>query len=92
MFSGAAGIETALAGEYDTVIVDYGLPDIDGVEIARRIRGERPAMRVILATGYPASDPVVAGVGEVGIAILTKPVDPAELSARVAVDGEGRES
>lgn len=37
-FTGSAGIELALAAEPDVVIIDLGLPDMDGFHVARRLR------------------------------------------------------
>lgn len=90
VFSGGAGVEAALGSDYDQIIIDVGLPDIDGAETARRILRERPEARIFLITGYSASDPAAAGVVEEGIEVLTKPVDPGRLSALVAAAVDGR--
>ena len=50
--NGAAGVEYALKQEPSVALVDIGLPDIDGYEVARRIRSAKPGIRLIALTGY----------------------------------------
>jgi len=50
--NGAAGVEYALTQEPSVALVDIGLPDIDGYEVARRIRSAKPRIRLIALTGY----------------------------------------
>jgi CheY-like chemotaxis protein len=49
---GAHAIETARAFAPDVVLLDLGLPGIDGFEVARRLRAEHLAARLIAVTGY----------------------------------------
>jgi CheY-like chemotaxis protein len=53
-YSGAAGLEAALADLPDAVILDIGLPGMDGYEVAKRIRQDHRAKNVplIALTGY----------------------------------------
>jgi signal transduction histidine kinase/CheY-like chemotaxis protein len=50
--NGGTGVEYALKQEPSVAIVDIGLPDIDGYEVARRIRSAKPGIRLIALTGY----------------------------------------
>jgi DNA-binding NarL/FixJ family response regulator len=59
----ATGIEAiALAGELrpDVLLVDYGLPDINGVEVIRQVTSADPAVRAVLFTGLWLSHELVA--------------------------------
>jgi signal transduction histidine kinase/ActR/RegA family two-component response regulator len=77
---GTAGLAAAASWRPDVMIVDIGLPDIDGYEVARRVRGEGglPA-RLIALTGYgQAEDARRARVAGFDVH-MTKPVEPALL-------------
>jgi CheY-like chemotaxis protein len=77
---GREGIELATRHEPDVVLVDIGLPDIQGYEVGLRLR-ERlgRAVRLIALTGYGQPQDR-ARSREVGFdAHLVKPVDPLEL-------------
>ncbi|WP_420136376.1 ATP-binding protein [Sphingomonas sp.] len=61
--------------ELDAVITDYKMPRMDGGELARRIRRERPMLPILLVTGYTgASEPVL------GLPVLNKPFNLIELA------------
>jgi CheY-like chemotaxis protein len=49
-----AGLRAAVAGEHDVALVDIGLPDIDGYEVAQRLRASPEGRRLslIAITGY----------------------------------------
>jgi CheY-like chemotaxis protein len=78
--SGQEGIEAAVSFAPDVVLLDIGLPDIDGYEVARRLRDklECPA-RLVALTGYGQPEDR-ARAKEAGFdAHLVKPVEPARL-------------
>ena len=86
---GPSGLERALDLRPDVILLDVGLPGIDGYEVARRIRaadGDSRAMLVAI-TGYGAAEDreraLLAGFD----AHLTKPVEYATLSALLAGHG-----
>ncbi|HVL75451.1 MAG TPA: hybrid sensor histidine kinase/response regulator, partial [Noviherbaspirillum sp.] len=58
--SGTEGLQCALAHAVDVAIVDVGLPDIDGYEVARRLRASSSArgIRLVALTGYGAPEDV----------------------------------
>jgi CheY-like chemotaxis protein len=66
---------------YDLVITDQTMPRMTGLELAREVAAIRPALPVILYTGY-ADGVLDAQVGLNGVrAVLRKPVEPAQLLA-----------
>jgi two-component system, chemotaxis family, CheB/CheR fusion protein len=77
---GHAGFDAISRMKPDVALVDIGLPDIDGFEVARRVRnelGELP-VRLVAVTGYGREDR--AAVFKAGFdAHLVKPIDPKEL-------------
>ena len=50
--TGGTGLEAALKGNYDLVLLDIKLPDISGMEILQKIREKRPEVHVIIMTGF----------------------------------------
>ncbi len=81
--SGEDGIELAKLYDFDIVILDLRLPDIDGYEVVRRLRAARVQTPVLILSGR--TDPTDKVRGLVGGAddYLTKPFNKAELIARI---------
>jgi two-component system, sensor histidine kinase len=79
--TGLEGVDAAVRQAPDVVVMDIGLPDIDGYEAARRIRQQRGrAVRLIAVSGYGQPQDR-ARSREAGFdAHLVKPVDPAALN------------
>ena len=87
---GLGAVEVALTWRPDCVLLDVGLPVIDGYEAARRIRDGGGTMRLVALTGYGQAEDVArsraAGFDE----HLVKPVD-ARRVAQAVVGGATRE-
>jgi DNA-binding response OmpR family regulator len=84
---GTEGAERALSGRYDLVVLDVMLPDIDGFEVCRRIRGGRGPTRrvpVIMLSARGAELDRVRGLELGADDYVTKPFSLMELLARVA--------
>jgi two-component system phosphoglycerate transport system response regulator PgtA len=62
-------------GEQDLVVSDYYLPDLNGVELLKRIRAERPGVRAILLTGSREDGIVEAAQSISGCGVLFKPLE-----------------
>jgi DNA-binding response OmpR family regulator len=67
----------------DLVLLDLGLPDIDGVEVARRLRERLPQAVVVMLTARSAEVDIVVGLDAGADDYVTKPFGLAELLARV---------
>jgi two-component system response regulator CpxR len=79
---GPAGIEAALRGAFDVVLLDVMLPGIDGFEVCRRIRASHDVPVVMLTARGDDADRIV-GL-EIGADdYVPKPFNPRELLARV---------
>lgn len=60
---------------YDIAVLDLKLPDIDGIEVLRRIRAAQPRVEAILLTGDYSTEAAVAAIKAGASDYLTKPVD-----------------
>lgn len=88
--TGGAGVEAALAGGVDVVLMDLHLPDIDGVEATRRIRADEAARAggarlPVIAVTADATAEARQACREAGMdQVLTKPVDLTDLAAALS--------
>lgn len=80
---GEEGIELAKLYDFDIIVLDLSLPDIDGYEVIRRLRASRVRTPVLILSGR--SDPLDKVKGLTGGAddFLTKPFNKMELVARI---------
>jgi DNA-binding response OmpR family regulator len=65
------------------VILDLGLPDIDGIDVCRRLRAARPDLAILIVTARDQELDVVAGLDAGADDYLVKPFRLSELLARV---------
>jgi len=79
--TGQAG--AAAAGSADLIILDLGLPDIDGVEVARRVRDRGLTVPILMLTARADEVDLVVGLDAGADDYVTKPFRLAELLARV---------
>lgn len=80
--SGQAGLELVVSNDPDLVTLDLGLPDLDGIEVCRRVRDVSQAYVVMISARTDEIDRLM-GL-EIGADdYLTKPFSPRELQARV---------
>ena len=81
--SGADAID--LAAQADLVLLDLGLPDIDGLEVCRAIRRTDELVPVIMLTARQSDVDVVMGLDAGAVDYVRKPFSLSELVARVRV-------
>ena len=80
---GAQALGMARATEYDAVVLDVMLPDLDGFETCLRLRQEGMWMPIVMLTARDAVADRVRGLDQGADDYLTKPVSLAELLARL---------
>jgi len=80
---GLRALGMASAGEYDAVVLDVMLPDLDGFETCRRLRADGVWLPVIMLTARDSVEDRVRGLDQGADDYLTKPFSLAELSARL---------
>jgi DNA-binding response OmpR family regulator len=82
-FDGVAGLERALAGGYDVVVLDRDLPGLHGDEVCGRLVAARCRSRVLMLTAAAAAGDQVDGLGLGADDYLPKPFDFPVLVARI---------
>jgi two-component system cell cycle response regulator CtrA len=80
---GEDGLEIAKLYDYDIILLDLMLPDMDGLEVLRRLRMAKIQTPVVILTGLAEMTPRIKGFGQGADDYLVKPVDKRELLARI---------
>jgi DNA-binding response OmpR family regulator len=81
--NGRIGLERALTGEFDLVILDLMLPGIDGLEVCRQLRAQERYIPILMLTARSTEVDRVVGLEMGADDYLTKPFSVRELMARV---------
>jgi len=80
---GESGLDNALTGIYDVILLDVMLPRLDGFTVLRRLRAEGGTTPVLMLTARSEISDKVTGLDSGADYYLTKPFDPKELLACV---------
>jgi len=83
--SGAQALAVARAGDCDTVILDLGLPDMDGLSVLKQLRQKWPRLPVLILTARDSLDDRIKGLDLGADDYLVKPFAAPELFARLRV-------
>ncbi|AQP48266.1 DNA-binding response regulator [Tessaracoccus aquimaris] len=81
--SGLEAVSLAVHGNFDLVLLDVGLPDIDGFEVLERLRGQGVGVPVIMLTARSSVEDRVAGLEGGADDYMPKPFSFEELLARI---------
>jgi DNA-binding response OmpR family regulator len=87
---GVTGLDYALSGEFDLVILDIGLPGLDGFNLLQRMRESGSSIPVIVLTARDSVADTVRGLEGGADDYMPKPFRFAELAARVKLRLRGR--
>lgn len=82
---GVAGLERALKHAFDVIILDLGLPRMDGLELCRRLRAAGHGVPVLMLTARDTLEDILRGFAEGADDYLVKPFAMRELEARIRV-------
>jgi CheY-like chemotaxis protein len=80
---GQALLRLEARDDYDAIVLDLKLPDTDGFEIIEYIKANRPALRVIVASGYIDGDDVLRAAERWPLMMLRKPYSAGDLVERL---------
>jgi DNA-binding NtrC family response regulator len=82
--SGVEGVNKALKGDYEIVLLDLKIPDMPGMEVLERIKETRPDVTVIIITGYATIQTTIEAIKKGAFDYIPKPFTPDELSFSVS--------
>ncbi|MEO8208778.1 MAG: response regulator transcription factor [Chloroflexota bacterium] len=88
---GESGLDLAESDGIDVVVLDVGLPDISGIEVARRLRQRKREVAILMLTARDTVPDRVAGLDAGADDYLVKPFAFEELSARIRALGRRAE-
>ena len=81
--TGTEAIAAALGGGFDLMVLDLTLPDVDGLDVCRRVRADDPGLPIIMLTARSDELDLVVGFDAGADDYMAKPFSMAELTARV---------
>ncbi|MFQ5352692.1 MAG: sigma-54-dependent transcriptional regulator, partial [Candidatus Binatia bacterium] len=82
--AGREALSAATLTKPSLVLLDLGLPDVDGLELLRMLRNEHPALPVVVVSGASSVDAVVDAMRMGARDYVTKPFEPQRLRVAVA--------
>ena len=82
-YDGADGLELALYGDYDVIVLDVMLPKKDGFSVVRELRAAKSKTPVIMLTAKDEVQDKISGLDKGADDYMTKPFVPEELLARI---------
>lgn len=82
-FSGSAGIQALRRQDYDVVVLDLKMEDMDGIEVLKIFKKMDPSLPVIMLTGHGSETAAREGIEYGAYDYLTKPCELEELVAKV---------
>ena len=77
--SGIDGLKLLEDNTFDLVLTDLKMPDIDGIEVLRIIKGRWPAIEVVVITGYQTVETAVKAIKLGAFDYIEKPFTPEQL-------------
>ena len=80
---GADGLDYALTGQYDAILLDVMLPKLDGFKVARSLRSAHISTPILMLTARDEVCDKISGLDCGADDYMTKPFDPGELLARI---------
>lgn len=76
-------LEAFEQGRPDLAVIDIGLPDMRGDDLARQIRAKAPDLAIIMASGYDAADVAARFAGDQNLSVVSKPYTEGDLASAI---------
>jgi excisionase family DNA binding protein len=81
--TGAEGIECVKMEDFALVFLDLKMPDMDGAELLKQLRGLKPRLPVTIITGYPGSRMMEMALRQGPLGVMEKPFDASDIITAV---------
>jgi len=81
--SGGEGLQRLRFDPYDLIVLDWNLPEVEGIDILKQFRRSGGTTPILMLTGKKAIEEKLEGLSEGADDYLTKPFDGRELTARI---------
>lgn len=83
--SGEAALQALQGARFDVAVVDFVMPGMDGIELARRIAASQPELPCVVLTGYPDLQQIIEARAQgLFVAVLAKPWEEADVDHALA--------
>ncbi len=82
-YDGESAYEEAAVNEYDVLILDLGLPKLDGIEVSKKLRAEKNKIPILMLTARDTVTAKIKGLDSGADDYLVKPFEFKELLARI---------
>lgn len=89
-YSGPAALDALKEAEFDVVLLDVLMPEMDGIATLKEIKNFKPETEVIMLTGHACVEVGVEGMKAGAFNYLMKPFDPNELVSEIHLACEHR--
>ena len=80
-------LDALAGGGFSLAVIDVGLPDMRGDELAARVRQLAPDLPIVLASGFDSADLQRRFAGDAAVTVLGKPYTERDLRAAIAAAG-----
>ena len=84
VYDGASAVKRVDRGSFDLVLLDLGLPKIDGLEVLKHLRKNQPSLKIIIMTADDTPQTVLRVVQEQAYQFISKPTPPKQILEVVA--------
>ena len=81
--NGLTGLQMALSHPFELIILDVMLPGMDGIQICKHIREQKPNVPILMLTALDSTENIVTGLDSGADDYMVKPFKIAELAARL---------
>jgi DNA-binding NarL/FixJ family response regulator len=87
---GEEAVDVCVAARPDVLLLDLAMPDLDGIDVARRVAAGSPGTRVVLFTSFSDRDGIVRALDAGAVGYMLKDAEPREIhtAIRAAARGE----